>query len=78
MKPSALLRTTFLLAAVAMLSAGCRTKPGAGAGEDGDTLNPEDQFGWAGDTPLAGGSFQDPSLYEPVATPAGVYPVYFR
>ena len=78
MKPSALLRTTFLIAAVAMLSAGCRSKPGAGAGEDGDTLTPEDQFGWAGDTPLAGGSFQDPSLYEPVATPAGVYPVFFR
>lgn len=77
MKPSALIRTTFLLAAVAMLSAGCRSKPKTGAEFD-DTLNPQDQFGWEGDIPLGGGSFQDPSLYESVATPAGVYPVFFR
>ena len=79
MKPSALIRTTFLLAAVAMLSAGCRTKPKADEAAFDDTLNPQDeQFGWAGDSPLPGGSFQDPSLYEPVAATAGVYPVYFR
>ena len=79
MKPSAPIRTTLLLAAVALLSAGCRTKPKADEAAFDDTLNPQDeQFGWAGDSPLAGGSFQDPSLYEPVAAPAGVYPVYFR
>ena len=78
MKPSALIRTTLLLAAVAMLSAGCRSKPKTDGAAFDDTLAPQDQFGWAGDTPLAGGSFQDPSLYEPVAAPAGVYPVYFR
>lgn len=78
MKPSALIRTTLLLAAVAMLSAGCRSKPKTDGAAFDDTINPQDQFGWAGDSPLAGGSFQDPSLYEPVATPAGVYPVYFR
>ena len=78
MKPSALLRTTLLLAAVALLSAGCRTKPKTGDAAF-DEVNPQDQqFGWEGDTPLAGGDFRDPSLYEPVATPAGVYPVYFR
>ena len=80
MKPSALIRTTFLLAAVALLSAGCRTKPKADDAAFDDTLTPGDvdQFGWSGDAPLAGGSFQDPALYEPVAAPAGVYPVYFR
>ena len=79
MKASALLKTTFLLALVATLSAGCRrTKAGTGAEFDGETINPGDDLGWAGDMPLAGGSFQDPSLYEPVATPAGVYPVFFR
>jgi peptidoglycan-associated lipoprotein len=78
MKPSSPIRTTLLLAAVAMLSAGCRTKPNAGDAAFDDTLNPQDQFAWAGDAPLGGGSFSDPSLYEPVATPAGVYPVYFR
>ena len=78
MKPYALTRTTLLLAAVALISAGCRTKPSADGAAFDDTLTPQDQFGWAGDTPLAGGSFQDPSLYEPVAAPAGVYPVYFR
>ena len=78
MKASALLKTTFLLARVATLSAGCRrTKPGAGAEFD-DTITPGDGLGWSGDMPLSGGSFQDPSLYEPVATPAGVYPVFFR
>ena len=79
MKASALLKTTFLLALVATLSAGCRrTKPGAGPEFDGEAINPGDTLGWSGDMPLAGGSFQDPSLYEPVATPAGVYPVFFR
>ena len=79
MKPTSLLRTTFLLAAVALLSAGCRTKPGADGAAFDDTINPQDQqFGWEGDTPLAGGDFRDSNLYEPVATPAGVYPVYFR
>ena len=78
MKASALLKTTFLLALVATLSAGCRrTKPGADAEFD-DTITPGDNLGWSGDMPLSGGSFQDPSLYEPVATPAGVYPVFFR
>ena len=79
MKPSVLLKTTFLLALAATLSAGCkRTKPGAGAEFDGEQINPGDELSWSGDMPLSGGSFQDPSLYEPVATPAGVYPVYFR
>ena len=79
MKPSVLLKTTFLLALAATLSAGCkRTKPGAGAEFDGEQINPGDELSWSGDMPLAGGSFQDPSLYEPVATPAGVYPVFFR
>ena len=74
-----LLRTTFLLAAVATLAAGCRTKPGSGDAAFDDTINPQDQqFGWDGDKPLGGGDFQDPALYEPVAAPAGVYPVYFR
>ena len=78
MKPSVLLKTTFLLALVATLSAGCkRTKPGAGAEFD-DTVNPGGELAWTGDMPLSGGSLLDPSLYEPVATPAGVYPVYFR
>ena len=79
MKASALLKTTFLLALAATLSAGCkRTKPGAGAEFDGEEITPGDTLGWSGDMPLSGGSFQDPSLYEPVATPAGVYPVFFR
>jgi len=79
MKPSALIRTTFLLAAVATLAAGCRTKPGSGDAAFDDTINPQDQqFGWDGDKPLGGGDFHDPALYEPVAAPAGVYPVYFR
>lgn len=78
MKPSVLLRTTLLLAAVAMLSAGCRTKPKTGDAAF-DSVNPQDeQFGWSGDSPLPVGDFQNPALFEPVATPAGVYPVYFR
>ena len=60
MKPSVLLKTTFLLALVATLSSGCkRTKPGAGAEFDGDTLNPGDELVWSGDMPLSGGSFLD-------------------
>lgn len=80
MKPSHLLKTTFLLAAAALLSAGCRSKPENGAEFDGDTVNPDEigQFGWSGDSPMGGGSFLDPALYEPVAAPAGIYPVYFR
>jgi len=79
MKTSVLFKTTLLIATVAVLSAGCRSKK---AVEDPAAFDGQEIIGGefleTGDLPLYdGASFADPSKYEPVATPAGVYPVYF-
>ena len=75
------LKHSLLALAVAVLSAGCTTtEPEEGPAFDDslDTLNPGDPmnggFG-AGEGAYPETSFQ---TLPPVATPAGVYPVYFR
>ena len=79
MKSSLPFRSVLLAAAVATLAAGCHSKKAA-AGDAAFDDYPigEGALLETGDFPLAeGASFLDPSKYEPVATPAGIYPVYF-